>query len=118
MRHILRIMPAMLLASVAYGQGFGPPPPRFVSPEVREDRTIVLRLHAPEAKVVRVSSSDFPNSNPFGPGVEMKKGENGVWEATVGPVPAGAYRYGFSVDGLQVTDPRNPSTSETNLNSW
>jgi enterochelin esterase-like enzyme len=114
----IRILVLLLLSASAYGQNFGPPPPQFVSPEVKDDRSIVLRLHAPEAKTVRVSSSDFPSANPFGPGVEMTKGDNGVWEATVGPVPPGAYRYGFNVDGLQVTDPRNPSTSETNMNSW
>jgi enterochelin esterase family protein len=44
----------------------------------------------------------------------LTKGENGIWEATVGPVPAGAYRYRFSVDELAVVDPRNRQTSETN----
>ena len=48
----------------------------------------------------------------------MTKGDNGVWEATVGPVPAGAYRYHFNVDGLAVVDPRNPATSESNTNIW
>jgi enterochelin esterase family protein len=48
----------------------------------------------------------------------MTKGQNGVWEATVGPVPAGAYRYRFTVDGVATMDPRNPSTSESNTNSW
>ena len=48
----------------------------------------------------------------------MKKGDNGVWETTVGPVPAGAYRYNFQVDGLAVIDPRNPATSESNANTW
>jgi enterochelin esterase family protein len=51
-------------------------------------------------------------------GVEMKKAENGVWEATLGPLPTGAYRYSFNVDGLTVVDPRNPSTSEANASTW
>ena len=37
---------------------------------------------------------------------------------TVGPVPAGAYRYSFMIDGVATIDPRNPSTSESNNNSW
>jgi enterochelin esterase family protein len=53
-----------------------------------------------------------------GRGVEMKMSDNGVWEATVGPIPPGAYRYNFSVDGLAVIDPRNPATSESNMNAW
>ena len=39
-------------------------------------------------------------------------------QTTVGPVPPGAYRYNFSVDGLTVIDPRNPATSESNNNTW
>ena len=75
-------------------------------------------LFAPQAKAVRLSSSDLPNVRPFGPGIEMKKADKGVWEATVGPVPAGTYRYHFQVDGLAVIDPRNPATSEANANTW
>jgi enterochelin esterase family protein len=48
----------------------------------------------------------------------MTKGENGVWEATLGPLEPGAYRYSFSVQGISVIDPRNPSTSESNNNTW
>ena len=44
----------------------------------------------------------------------MTKGENGVWEVTVGPVEPGAYRYTFTVNGVQVLDPQNTSTSESN----
>jgi enterochelin esterase-like enzyme len=91
------------------------PPPQFVSPEVAADRKITFRIHAPKAEAIRLSGSDIPGA---GPGVQMKKGENGVWEATVGPVPAGAYRYNFNVDGVSVIDPRNPSTSESNTNTW
>jgi enterochelin esterase family protein len=90
---------------------FGPRPPEFVSSEVSAERKVTFRLHAPKAQAVRLDSSDLPD---IGRGVEMTKGENGVWEATVGPVPAGAYRYHFTVDDVAVVDPRNPATSETN----
>jgi enterochelin esterase family protein len=53
-----------------------------------------------------------------GMGIEMKKGDNDVWEVNVGPIPAGAYRYNFNVDGVTVVDPYNPSTSESNSNTW
>ncbi len=48
----------------------------------------------------------------------MTKGENGVWEVTLGPIDPGAYRYNFNVDGVAVIDPRNPSISESNNNVW
>ena len=44
----------------------------------------------------------------------MTKNADGIWEATFGPLPAGAYRYVFVVDGLTVVDARNPATSQTN----
>src|SRR5579871_264545 len=52
------------------------------------------------------------------PGPEFKKGENGVWEAQLQGVNPGAYRYTFSVNGVPVMDPRNPSISESNNNAW
>ena len=90
-------------------------PPQFASTEVSNERKITFRIHAPKAQGVRLGSSDLPG---MGSAAEMKKGDNGVWEATVGPVPAGAYRYNFQVDGLAVIDPRNPATSESDANTW
>lgn len=77
---------------------------------------MTFRIFAPRAADVRLGTSDLPVTG-FG-GVPMKKGENGVWEVTVGPVPAGAYRYNFSVDGVTALDPKNPATSESVGNSW
>jgi len=55
----------------------------------------------------------------LGPGATvMTKGTNGVWEITVGPIGPGAYRYNFNVDDVTVIDPRNPSGSESNENTW
>ncbi len=90
-------------------------PPEFASNEVSADRKVTFRIHAPKAEAVRLASSDLPG---MGPGSAMKKAENGVWETTVGPVPAGAYRYNFNVDGVTVIDPKNPATSESNANTW
>jgi enterochelin esterase family protein len=94
-----------------------PQGPQVVSPEVTSDRRIVLRILAPQAQAVRLNASDIPGV-PFGPGAALTKGQSGVWEMTVGPVPAGAYRYSFVVDGVATIDPRNPATSESNNNSW
>ena len=104
------------LAVPARGQEPAPArPPEFVSTEVLPERKVTFRIYAPKAQAVRLGSSDLPG---LGAAAEMKKADNGVWETTVGPVPAGAYRYHFQVDGLNVVDPRNPSTSESNTTTW
>jgi enterochelin esterase-like enzyme len=51
-------------------------------------------------------------------GLPMSRGDNGVWEATVGPLDPGAYRYHFNVNGVAVIDPRSPTISESNNNVW
>ena len=48
----------------------------------------------------------------------MTKGERDVWEATVEAVVPGTYRYRFDIDGVAVSDPSNPKTSESNAHSW
>ncbi|HQK95721.1 MAG TPA: hypothetical protein PLD23_19645, partial [Armatimonadota bacterium] len=79
-------------------------PPSVTSPVVGEDGRITFRLFAPAATAVRVSSGDMLG---FGPGAGMEKNAEGIWEATVGPVGPGAYRYTFSIDGVTVVDPAN-----------
>jgi enterochelin esterase family protein len=93
----------------------GPQGPQVVSPEVASDRRITFRILAPKAEAVMLSAGDIPG---LGRGAEMTKSAEGVWEVTLGPVPAGAYRYNFNVDGVSVIDPRNPGTSESNSNTW
>jgi enterochelin esterase family protein len=51
-------------------------------------------------------------------GADMEKGDDDIWETSVGPIPAGAYRYSFNVDGVSVIDPTNSATSESNTNTW
>jgi N6-adenosine-specific RNA methylase IME4 len=96
------------------GRG-GPQAPAFVSPEVQADRHVVFRVYAPQAQNVRLSGSDIPGNTD---GATLTKGDNGVWEATLGPVDPGAYRYNFNLDGVATIDPRNPSISESNNNVW
>jgi dipeptidyl aminopeptidase/acylaminoacyl peptidase len=97
--------------------------PVVISPEVTPDRKIVFRILAPQTGTVRLQGSDIAAglsaaglSNPALPA--MVKGENGVWETVVGPIQPGAYRYNFQADGINVIDPRNPATSESNENPW
>jgi 1,4-alpha-glucan branching enzyme len=92
-----------------------PQTPTVVSPDVQADRRVTFRLYAPQADNVRLTGSDIPGN---GPGAAMTKGENGVWEVTLGPIDPGAYRYTFNVGGVPIIDPRNPSTSESNTTTW
>ena len=125
-----RILPiaaiAMLTAGVALAQPAAAPAaprdvtpaprsqgPSVVSPEVQPDRQVVFRILAPQATAVKLAGGDVPGNNQ---GAPMNKGENGVWEVTLGPLEPGAYRYNFNVDGVPVVDPRNSAISESNSN--
>jgi len=56
-------------------------------------------------------------ANKYQGGVAMVKGDQGIWEAVIGPIEAGTYRYTFTVDGVSTTDPRNPLTSQSLIHS-
>jgi len=90
--------------------------PAVVSPEVGADRRVTFRVLAPDARTVELRSpGDIPGVG--GRGVappQLTKNADGVWDLTVGPLPAGAYRYVFGVNGMIVVDSRNPMTSQTN----
>jgi enterochelin esterase-like enzyme len=97
-------------------RAMGPQGPSVVSPEVTADRHIIFRMLAPQAKNVALSASDMAgleNSS-----ATFTKADNGVWEATIGPIDPGAYRYTFMVDGATAMDSHNPAVSESNANSW
>jgi len=125
MRHSIAFMVAGFLAFAcvvspmpAAAQGRGEPQaPAIVSPDVHADRRVTFRIAAPDAQNVELRSpGDIPGSiaarglAPF----PLKKNADGVWEVSVGPLPAGAYRYAFLVNGVAVADSRNPMTSQTN----
>ncbi len=60
-----------------------PQGPAVVSPELAADRHITFRILAPHAQAVRLNAGDIPASARAG---QFTKGDNGVWEATIGPV--------------------------------
>jgi enterochelin esterase-like enzyme len=97
------------------GGGRGAAAPVFVSPEIASDRRVTFRIHAPNAQAVRLTAGDIPG---VGQTTQLAKGENGVWEVSIGPVDPGAYRYNFNVDGVATIDPRNHAVSESNNNVW
>ena len=79
------------------------PPPNTRSPEIAADGQVTFRLLAPQAEAVAVQGQ-WPQGR-----VPLTKGSNGVWTATVGPVPAGVWEYSLTVDGLGMVDPGNPA---------
>ena len=105
-----------LIAPLPAQQPAAPQGPVVVSPDVQADRRVTFRVLAPEATKVELRSpGDIPGVG--GRGVappQLTKNAEGVWEGTFGPVPAGAYRYVFTVNGVTVVDSRNPMTSQTN----
>lgn len=106
------------------GRGRGPVGPQVTSPEVLPDHRVTFRILASKAETVGIRGGDIPQLAGGGrgaapnPGPTFTKGENGVWEATIGPINPGAYRYTFTVNGVAVVDPRNPHISESNTNVW
>lgn len=89
----------LLFAGIAQAQP--PRVPNFESPEVHADNKVTFRLHAPNAKDVKLSAQ-FQKGN-----VQMTKDESGVWSVTLGPVAPDMYPYNFIVDGISVADPKN-----------
>ena len=112
---------ALMLAgagiSAYQSQSFAQAPqtPQVVSPEILPERRVAFRIHAPQARAIRLTASDIPG---VGQTTQLSKGVEDVWEVTLGPLDPGAYRYNFNVDGVATIDPRNPAISESNNNVW
>jgi enterochelin esterase-like enzyme len=75
------------------------------SPEVHPDRTVTLRFRAPSASQVEVVGEILQGKG----SLVMTKGEDGVWTATLGPLPPEIWIYNFRVQGVDVPDPSNPA---------
>ena len=100
-----------------------PPTPNdtLKSVEVQPDRHVRFRIWAPSAMTIKLQA-EGPEATPRATpdqaykdmtGVPLAKGEQGIWEVTIGPIEPGIYRYNFVVDGVAATDPRNPLTSQS-----
>ena len=88
------------------GRGGGATPVTALrSPEVNPDRTVTLRFRAPQATQVDVVGEIMQGAGPRA----MTKGEDGVWTATVGPLPPEIWIYNFRIQGVDVPDPSNPA---------
>jgi enterochelin esterase-like enzyme len=105
----------LIAASTLLAQRGGPPRPD--SPEISEDGAVTFRLRAPSAAAVRLRAPGDIPSVPTRGGLDMTRGDEGVWEVTLDGVDPGAYRYSFDVDGVTTLDPSNPLTSQRNTDS-
>ena len=76
-----------------------------VSPEILADRRVTFRLAAPKAAEVTLTG-DWEGQN----NIAMQKDPQGVWSATVGPLPPELWSYSFTVDGVRMLDPANVDT--------
>lgn len=81
-----------------------PSGPPYVSPEVHADRKVTFRIQAPKAAEVTFTGDWLPTEKP-----KLTKGDKGIWQVTLGPLPPGLYIYGFNVDGVATPDLLNPA---------
>jgi enterochelin esterase-like enzyme len=95
---LLMLAPGAAAAQEVGGRRGGGP--GIASPEVGPDRRVTFRLRAPEAKVVTASGD-------FGSDAQMRRGEDGTWSVTVGPLAPEMYVYYFTIDGVRLLDPNN-----------
>jgi len=77
--------------AVGRGGGMLTPYTALQSPEVHPDRTVTLRFRAPSATRVEVVGEILQGKG----SVAMTKGEDGVWTATLGPLPPEIWIYNF-----------------------
>lgn len=116
----LALASAMLLAHpVLAGQDAPKPPPGMTFPAptpndtlfspVVEGKRVTLSIYAPDAKAVQLAGEMTWPNKPV-----MTRAANGVWSIDLPDVKPGTYRYSFVVDGLTISDPRNPNVSPTN----
>jgi enterochelin esterase-like enzyme len=87
------------------GAGIVTPYSALHSPEVHPDRTVTLRFRAPSATQVEVVGEILQGKSPLA----MTKGEDGVWTATLGPLPPEIWIYNFRIQGVDIADPSNPA---------
>lgn len=74
-----------------------------ISPEVRNDHSVIFRLFAPKAQSVKLTGTWMPDFA----GIGMAKNDTGLFELQVGPLDPDMYVYTFNVDGVKMLDPSN-----------
>ncbi|GAB3222314.1 esterase [Algoriphagus aestuariicola] len=79
-------------------------PPRVVSPEISDSRSVTFRVFSDKANTVTINGSWMG----FGETIPMTKDEKGIWSVTIDPLPTSMYHYNFFIDGVSAIDPTNP----------
>jgi enterochelin esterase family protein len=84
------------------------------SPDVHDDGTVTFRLKAPAAKEVRLSGVAILTAlGRTNQPVAFKRGDDGIWTLTIGPLRPDMYTYHLNVDGVQMADPNNTCAAFT-----
>lgn len=100
---------AALLCSLPASAQWGPRTPNDTLQSVRvlPNGNTLFSIYAPKARQVSLAGDAVPYGKPLTP-----KEKNGVWTFEVPGIKAGVYRYHFVVDGVQVYDPKSPTTTQ------
>lgn len=108
MKKILALLLCVATVQVASAQWQRTPTPNDTLQSVvaNADGSVTFSIYAPNAQSVGLTGDIMA----FGPNFE--KAENGVWSVTLPNVATGAYRYAFTVDGIQVFDPKYQRLAE------
>jgi enterochelin esterase family protein len=90
-------------------EGLAPPyGADIISPDVHPNRTVTFKLLAPEAHSVAIAPGPLTVAVNGGyDQIPFQKGEDGLWEVTIGPVAQDIYVYRLIVDGVTMVDPNN-----------
>lgn len=102
------LMLAAALPASAQWQRTPTPNDTLQSVRLNPDGSVTYSIYAPKARTVSLAGDAMP----WGAKVETREQPNGVWSITVPQVTPGVYRYHFVVDGVQVYDPKSPTTTE------
>ncbi|HQR32539.1 MAG TPA: alpha/beta hydrolase-fold protein [Blastocatellia bacterium] len=78
-----------------------------VSPEVRDDRTVIFKVKAPKAQEVLLAAGPLLLALGKTAPIPFQKSDDGVWTLKVGPVKPNIYVYKLTIDGATVPDPNN-----------
>ena len=77
---------------------------QVLSPEVRDDHTVVFRVKAPQAKSVQLTGSMFVGQEAR-KRVDFSKGDDRVWTLELGPLRPEIYLYYIIIDGVLARNP-------------
>ena len=80
----------------------------IISPEIKDDNTVIFRVLAPDAKEVKLSGDWMPAEGWTPGSTAMTKDEKGIWNYTTEALLPELYSYAIIVDGFRTTDPNNP----------